>query len=313
MSVFSKIASKGKLTLGLVFPLEAYSGSVAKMENQEKLAKRAEELGFKALWFRDVPFNDPSFGDAGQLYDPWIYMAHIMNHTTEIALGSASIILPLRHPVHIAKSINSLQLLSNERLVLGIASGDRPVEYPAFNQALEQRSELFRDSFFYIKALQGDFPNYSSKFYGKTNGGIDILPKYYKKTPMFVTGHSGQSLEWIAENADGWLYYPRDFRTLQIVMHRWKEALAKANETWKPFMQSLYVDLTKDSTTRPTPIHLGFKSGTEYLNAHLKLLESYGVNHVILNLKYGSRSAEEMIEEIGEKVIPNFTPEASIT
>ena len=72
-------------------------------------------------------------------------------------------------------------------------------------------------------------------------------------------------------------------------------------------MQSQYVDVTTDSKVKPTPIHLGFKSGTEYLNAHLKLLESYGVNHVILNLKYGSRPANEVIEEIGEKVIPHFS------
>ncbi|UJH67861.1 LLM class oxidoreductase [Allomuricauda sp. SCSIO 65647] len=307
MDVFDKIATKGKLTLGLVFPIEAYKGSVAEMKNQEALAKRAEELGFKALWFRDVPFNDPLFGDAGQLYDPWIYMAHIMNHTKEIALGSASIILPLRHPVHTAKSINSIQLLSNERLILGVASGDRPIEYPAFNQNLDHKSELFRDSFFYVKALQGNFPIYSSKFYGSTNGGIDLLPKYHKKTPMFVTGHSGQSLDWIAEHSDGWLYYPRDFNTLQIVIRQWKEALRKAKKNWKPFMQSLYVDLTSDSTTKPIPIHLGFKSGTEYLKAHLKLLESYGVNHVILNLKYGSRPADEMMADIGESVIPLFS------
>ena len=127
MSAFSKIATRGKLTLGLVFPIEAYSGSIAKMENQEQLAKRAEELGFKALWFRDVPFHDPSFGDAGQLYDPWIYMTHIMNQTKEILLATGSIILPLRHPVHTAKSINSLQVLSKGRLVLGVASGDRPI------------------------------------------------------------------------------------------------------------------------------------------------------------------------------------------
>lgn len=148
MSAFANIATNEKLTLGLVFPLEAYSGSIATMENQEKLAKRAEELGFKALWFRDVPFNDPTFGDAGQLYDPWIYMTHIMNHTKEITLATGSIILPLRHPVHTAKSINSLQLLSNKRLVLGVASGDRPIEYPAFNQHLENKAILFRDSFF---------------------------------------------------------------------------------------------------------------------------------------------------------------------
>ncbi len=307
MNVFSKIATKGKLTLGLVFPLEAYSGSVPKMMHQELLAKRAEALGFKALWFRDVPFNDPSFGDAGQLYDPWIYMTHIMNQTKDIALATGSIILPLRHPVHTAKAINSLQILSNKRVVLGVASGDRPIEYPAFNQQLAQKSALFRDSFFYIKALQGDFPNYASTFYGGTNGTIDLLPKYHHKTPMLVTGHSGQSLDWIAEHSDGWLYYPRDFKTLQMVMQQWRESLTKVKKEWKPFMQSLYVDVSEDSKEKPTPIHLGFKSGTDYLNAHLQLLQSYGVNHVILNLKYGTRAAEQVIEELGKKVIANFS------
>lgn len=306
MSGFSKIAKKGKLTLGLVFPLESYKGSVATMKDQEQLAKRAEALGFKALWFRDVPFNDPSFGDAGQLYDPWIYMTHIMHHTQNIALATGSIILPLRHPVHIAKSIHSLQILSKERLVLGIASGDRPIEYPAFNQDLNNKAALFRDCFFYIKALQGDFPSYHSKFYGKTNGQIDLLPKFYQKTPMLVTGHSGQSIDWIAEHSDGWLYYPRDLKTLQLIMQQWTTALAKIQAGWKPFMQSLYVDLTKDSNSSPSPIHLGLKLGTKPLLEYLKLLELYGVNHVILNLKYGSRPASDVIEEIGATIIPHF-------
>ncbi len=306
MKGFDQVAKKGKLTLGLVFPLEAYSGSVAKMEQQEYLAMRAEELGFKALWFRDVPFHDPTFGDAGQMFDPWIYITHIMNQTKEIALGTASIILPLRHPVHTAKAINSLQILSNERLIVGVASGDRPSEYPAFNRSLEAKAELFRDQFFYTKALQGNFVNHQSSFYGKTNGDIDLLPKYKGKTPYLVTGHSGQSLQWIAEHADGWLYYPRDFKTLQIIMERWKTALNDSQNAWKPFMQSLYVDISKTPSEKPSPIHLGFKSGTDYLNTHLASLQAYGVNHVILNLKYGSRSAAEMIEELGEKVLPNF-------
>ncbi len=57
MSVFSKLATQEKLSLGLVFPIESYSGSVPTMQDQEQLAKRAEALGFKALWFRDVPFQ----------------------------------------------------------------------------------------------------------------------------------------------------------------------------------------------------------------------------------------------------------------
>ena len=229
MTTFQSIAKKTKLSLGLVFPIESYTGSIPKMQEQEELAKHAEDLGFKALWFRDVPFNDPNFGDAGQLYDPWIYMTHIMNHTKKIALGTASIILPLRHPVHTVKSINSVRILSNKRLILGVASGDRPIEYPAFNKLLEHKSDLFRDRFFYIKALQGDFPNYTSKYFGNTNGTIDVLPKYNERTPILVTGHSGQSLDWIAEHSDGWLYYPRDFKTLELVMSQWRNALKKAN------------------------------------------------------------------------------------
>lgn len=82
--MLSNITSQNKLSLGLVFPLEAYSGDIPKMENQEELAVLAEALGFRSLWFRDVPFRDPYFGDVGQIYDPFIYMAHIMNHTNHI-------------------------------------------------------------------------------------------------------------------------------------------------------------------------------------------------------------------------------------
>lgn len=306
MQQLQKIARKGKLSLGLVFPIESYKGSVADMENQEILAKRAEELGFMALWFRDVPFNDPNFGDAGQLYDPWVYMTHIMNHTKNIVLATGSIILPLRHPVHTAKSILSLQKLSGGRLIIGTASGDRPIEYPAFNQNIEKKGELFRDSFFYIKALQKDFPKYESAHYGKTNGGIDLLPKYKQPTPMLVTGHSGQSLDWIAEHGDGWLYYPRNFSFLQHTLIDWHKALEISGQPWKPYMQSLYIDLVADKTTSPQGIHLGFKSGTDYALKHLKMLEKYGVNHVIINLKYGSRPAEDVIEDFGKYVLPYF-------
>lgn len=306
MNKLNEVMQERKLSLGLVFPLEAYSGSIPRMENQETLAKRAEQLGFSALWFRDVPFNDPSFGDAGQQFDTWVYMTHIMNHTKQIALASGSVILPLRHPVHTAKSVASLQALSDGRVILGIASGDRPIEYPAFAQNIDNRSELFRDNFFYLKALFETYPSYESKYFGRLFGNIDLLPKHKYQTSYLVTGHSGQDLEWIAKYSDGWLYYPRDFKALPIIMNRWRKALSATKQGWKPFAQSLYVDLLPDKHTGPSPIHLGFKAGLDYTLAHLKQLESSGVNHVILNLKFSSRPIEVVIEELGELVLPHF-------
>ena len=307
MKILDTITTKGKLSLGIVFPIESYSGAIAKMDNQEFLAKRAEDLGFSALWFRDVPSYDPTFGDAGQLYDPWIYMTYIMNHTSTIKLATGSLILPLRHPIHTLKSIQSLQNLSKGRLIMGIASGDRRFEYPAFDRDINQKAELFRDSFNYIKALQRHFPIYSSKFYGNVNGSIDILPKTEESTPFLVTGFSGQSIDWIAKHSDGWLFYPRNLSYLNQILNNWKESLKKLDQNWKPYLQSLYIDLSNNKDQKPTSIHLGFKLGNKYLIEHLKMLEILGVNHVILNLKYGERPAEDVLEEIGEYVVPHFS------
>lgn len=88
---FSRTFTPGHLSLGLFFPLEAFGGDIPSMLNQVALAKRAEELGFCALWFRDVPLRDPNFGDVGQAFDPWVYMGYMAAHTSEIALGSASL------------------------------------------------------------------------------------------------------------------------------------------------------------------------------------------------------------------------------
>ncbi|WP_196885430.1 LLM class oxidoreductase [Aureivirga sp. CE67] len=304
--MLENIAKKGKLTLGIFLPIESYKGSVPRMKNQIKLAQKAEQIGFKALWFRDVPLHVPSFGDAGQLYDPWVYMTHIMNHTKKIKLATGSLVLPLRHPIHTAKSISSFQELSNGRLILGVASGDRPIEFPAFNKDLELKSELFRENFHYIKSLENSYPSYSSNHFGEIKGDVDLLPKTNIKTPFLITGHSGQSLDWIAEHGDGWIYYPRNYTFLKQSLEKWEVSLNKKEQYWKPFFQSLYIDLLEDPSAKPSIIHLGFQLGANYLIEHLKILESFGVNHVILNLKYGSRSAEKVLDDLGKYVLPHF-------
>lgn len=66
--------------------------------------------------------------EAGQVYDPWVWLGWIAAQTSTIALATGSIILPLRHPLHTAKASASVDQLTGGRFVLGVASGDRPVE-----------------------------------------------------------------------------------------------------------------------------------------------------------------------------------------
>ena len=100
---YNSVFRPNHLSLGLVVPLETYSqGPVPTMARHLERIQLAEQLGFAAVWLRDVPFNVPSFGDAGQMYDPFVYLGLLAGQTNRIALGVASVVLPLRHPAHVA-------------------------------------------------------------------------------------------------------------------------------------------------------------------------------------------------------------------
>jgi luciferase-type oxidoreductase len=297
----------GALTLGVFFPIEAFEGDQPTMQRQETLARRAEALEFSALWFRDVPLRDPSFGDVGQIHDPFAYLGWIAAHTRSIALATGAIALALRHPLHTAKASASIDRLSGGRLVLGVATGDRPVEFPAFGVEFERRSELFRENLRVLQTvLYASFPTIKSS-YGVLYGAADLVPKPLGRIPVFVTGHAGQNLEWIAEHSDGWITYPRSIERQAAVAARWRTAVAKhAPRTFKPFVQSLYIDLASDPEEQPTPLHLGFRGGRNAVLQFLTALRSVGVNHVVLNLKYGRRDAGDVLEEIGMEVLPKL-------
>lgn len=276
------------------------------MQNQEVLIKQVEQAGFAVLWCRDVPLYDPSFGDVGQIYDPWVWLGYIAAHTSTIALGTASIILPLRSPVDIAKSAASIDQLTQGRLVLGVASGDRPVEYSVYKKDYNQRDADFRSSIEFIA-------NATNRATGWVNSSVmqspnvDLIPKSYAGSiPLMVTGNSRQSVEWIAQHSAGWLMYPRAIHMQTSVLQQWRSALEKYKQPWKPFAQSLYVDLSDEPDAEATPIHLGFRLGRNELIKHLDTLQEIGVNHVLFNLKFSSRPIAEVIAELSEFVIPRF-------
>ncbi|OWW18056.1 hypothetical protein AYR66_03150 [Noviherbaspirillum denitrificans] len=91
------------------------------------------------------------------------------------------------------------------------------------------------------------------------------------------------------------------------VVSPWRTAVETAAPgAFKPFVQSFYVDLTDAPDQPPTPIHLGFRGGRNFVLRFLDALYAIGVNHVILNLKYGARDAGAVLEEIGKEVLPQL-------
>ncbi len=304
---YNTVFRPNRLSLGVVAPLETYStGPVPTMSRHVERIQLAEALGFSAVWLRDVPFNVPSFGDAGQTFDPFVYLGLLAARTERIALGVASVVLPLRHPAHVAKAAASVDVLSGGRLVLGVASGDRPEEYPALGLPFEERGARFRASLAYIQRMSEDSPAFENT-YGNPDGSIDMLPKpAFGKLPLLVTGGSQQSPDWIARNGDGWITYPRNIAVQAKMIGEWRARVEAVGGPTKPAMQSLYVDLAEDPEALPHPIHLGFRLGARHLLRYLKALEDIGVNHVALNLRFNHADIETTMKRLADDILPDF-------
>lgn len=304
---FSKVFQRDTLTFGFIAPLESYPDRPAPtMHDHLALARTADDAGFSAIWLRDVPFYDPSFGDVGQVFDPIAYAGFLAAATKRIAIGTAGIVLPLRDPLATAKQATTLGHLTDGRCILGLSSGDRPTEYPAFGVDFDTRADRFRDAFALIRAVtDAPFPHYQSTHFGTLDGSLDLIPKPQGgRLQMVAVGRAGQSIEWLAQNTDGWIWHQSSFARLGDVVASWRAAVP--DRQFKPYGYGTFFDLDSDPDAPLNPVR-GLSIGRKALIELWSRQRDLGVNHVALNLKMARRPAVEIMDELGEYVLPLFT------
>ncbi|WP_407316537.1 LLM class oxidoreductase [Pseudomonas sp. nanlin1] len=310
---FARVFAPGKLTFGFIAPLEGYPDSPGPtMVEHERMARRVDQAGFSSIWLRDVPFYDPGFGDVGQQFDPMVYAAFLAAVTRTIAIGTAGIVLPLRDPLIVAKQVASVDQLLGGRFVLGLASGDRPAEYPAFGSDFENRAARFREAFAIVQRTLGSpWPRFASQYYGTMDGHLDLVPKPAAvRVPQVVVGFAGQSLEWIATQADGIISYMADPARTADMVKQW-QALGNP-EVFRPYGYGTFFDLCQDPDAPLQPGRV-LRAGRNALIELWARQQEQGVAHVALNLKPLSRPAEAVIDEMAEYILPHFPSHTPLT
>ncbi|AVQ81275.1 TIGR03571 family LLM class oxidoreductase [Variovorax sp. PMC12] len=296
----------GRLTLGLMTPVARANGAMADPEAEREVAALADRLGFAALWTRDVPVMVPQGEEISVLDEPFVWLAMLAGATRRIALGTAAAVLPLRHPLHVAKAALSLNRLSGERFILGLGSGDREAEFAIFRQDIALRGDAFRERWNLVRsALSPDEAGRAAL--REATGGHDLMAPPDERIGMLVVGSARQSLQWTAAHADGWATYHRDEARQQGRIGLWQTALReRADGEAKPFIQSLQIDLLEDPAAPAEPIELGLRTGRDALVAYLDRMEDAGVAHVLMNVVRGLRPATEVVEELGREVLPRL-------
>lgn len=297
-SALDKLSLPGRVTLGLLLPVDNdWSRNAGAAMSMPELAasgrqlRLADELGFRAGWLRDVPTFDRDSGDPGQVFDPWTYLGYLAAMTRRMILGTAAVVAPLDHELHIAKRAASVDVLSGGRFALGLATGDRAHEYQLFGADYESRGERLRRAIGQLREL----------WLGGA-GQYELAPRPQQgRLPLVIVGRAQQTLDWIAFHADAWFSYADSVERLAQIAASWRQAQEGAGCAGKPLLMPLRLILEADRRAPLSHFPMGVRTGMDELKRYLERLHQAGIAHVALNLRLSERPVERVLEEIGRE------------
>ncbi|MDK3019771.1 TIGR03571 family LLM class oxidoreductase [Pseudodonghicola flavimaris] len=304
---FRRLFAPGEMTLGLILPLETYptGDGIPTMQGHIDAARQAEAIGISGLWLRDIPFFDPQYGDAGQVFEPLTYIAALSTATRKIALGTAGIVLPFRDPNLLARQVATLDQLSGGRMLAGFSSGDRPREYPLFDIDFDTRAGRFRAIFdLYRRFSETQAPAYDTPHFGASPGGFDVLPKPPQgRTPALAIGRAGQDIAWIGARMEGVIVPAPAGPDLPQAVADWRAA---TGGIFKPYGIAGFLHLSRDRDRPFERGRAGFKTGSRSLADFMERARDAGVNHIALNPRFTTRPMADVLADLERDVLPRF-------
>jgi len=180
-----------------------------------ELATLADTLGYESLWIGEhvlVPFGGTPEEDRlnwkpdSRFVEPWVALAHLAAVTTRVRLGTCVGVLPLHHPVHLARAVATADVLSNGRLIVGVGVGVIEAEYRAVNVDFRTRGARLDEMIEVMDVLFTDpRPEYHGRFYDFPPSGFEPKPVQQPRPPLIVGGHGERAIRRCIDKADGWI------------------------------------------------------------------------------------------------------------
>lgn len=185
--------------LAVAIPQTSVDGTIDRGRVREFLG-RADRLGFHSAWVvEQIVGRIPSL-------EPVELLTYAAALTERLRLGSAVLLTALRSPVHLAKSLATLDHLSGGRLIVGVGLGGNQKIYPAFGLAAEGRAARFAEGIRLMKRLWTE-PRVSvaGRFWTLDNAAMEPKPLQKPHPPIWFGAHHPHALRRAVELGDGFM------------------------------------------------------------------------------------------------------------
>jgi probable F420-dependent oxidoreductase len=159
---------------------------------------RAEALGFESAWTLEQVIGGASLVGALEI------MTYAAACTERLRLGCAVFVTPLHQPVHLAKSLGSLDQLSRGRIEIGVGTGGRARPFSAFEISPEGLVARFNEGLQLMKLVWTEPKiTFEGRFWHV--GGEAVEPKPFQKPypPIWFGGSAPAALRRAVRHGDG--------------------------------------------------------------------------------------------------------------
>ena len=191
------------MQLGIHLP---QAGQQATPERIMQAALRAEELGLADVWVSEhiiVP-KDAPYPPTPVFYDPVVTLAWVASVTKRVRLGTSVLVLPMRHPLPLAKELGSLQNLCGGRLILGAGVGWLEAEFSALGVPFRERGRRMDEGIAMMRAVWTEDPvTFPTRTIAAQIDAMRMQPQPKTPIPIWIGGTAEAQLKRAAR-LDGW-------------------------------------------------------------------------------------------------------------
>ena len=175
----------------------------ASADGVRAVAEAAEELGFDSVWATEHIIVGPEGVDPyGRVLDPLCTLSWIAGYTERIGLGTSIVLVPLHHPIHLAKEAATLQELSGGRFSLGIGVGWHEDEFRFMGVPFRDRGRRADEALRLLEALWSGERAFSGEHWSFEDATFAPLPS--PQPEIWVGGGSDRAVRRARELGDVW-------------------------------------------------------------------------------------------------------------
>lgn len=213
------------------------------------MADSAKEAGFSSLWVTDhIAFFDPWL-------DCMLLLASVAGRAKELGLTIATgvIGLPLRHPVPMAQSFATLDILSGGNLIAGVGEGSTKSDFDALGIPFKERRKMLDEGIVALRALLSETKvSYRGAYYSFEN--VTVSPPSIQKPcpPIWLSSWGAPAgMRRVARLSDGWVASalhstPEEFLAAKKLLASALAQAGKDPETFPNAVDTMFMYLDRD-------------------------------------------------------------------